>query len=146
PGSEIMSMSHDGSNVTTFAKTWKSGWVEMAEKIVVAEGAVFWSSQQEGEKGSTYNLYRASLAGAHTPKKIATFDGEITALASDGAHVFIGTADGVNFPYKGEIDVAPADGSAAPRTLVAATAHPDNLVYDDRFGLLFTEWSDGVEL
>ena len=31
PGSEVLHMGTDGSNVTTFAETWKSGWAEAAE-------------------------------------------------------------------------------------------------------------------
>lgn len=143
PGSEVMSMKTDGSGVKQFAKTWKSGWVEMARKIVVLDDAVFWSSEQEGEKGSTFNLYRATVSGSHTPVKLATFESGVSSMATDGKDVYIVVSTGQG--ETGRIAVVPGDGSKAPRTLVEVKS-ADNLVYDDRFGLFYTDWSKGVEL
>lgn len=140
PGSEVMRMKADGSDVKTFAKTWKSGWVERAQEIVVAGDAVFWSSEQEGEQGSTFNLYRASASGG-APKKLATFKNRVRSLASDGDVVAIAIEAGHGL--KGEVEVVAADGKSQPRALVK-DASPDHLRFDDRFGLLYADWNTGV--
>jgi hypothetical protein len=132
-GSEVMQMASNGSDVKVFAKSFVRGWVESAEKIVVAGDMVFWSSEKQGERGSTYNLYRAKTSGG-SPTKIRSYTKPITSLASDGTRVYIA--------MQGEIQVAPVDGGAAPRTLVANQPSPDNLVVDE-LGLFFTEYQTG---
>jgi hypothetical protein len=144
PGSEVLHMNTDGSKVTTFAKTWKSGWVESAEKVVVTDEAVFWTTDKQGETGSTYNLYRATLGTtAPKPVKLASYDGQIRSLATDGENAFVAVEK------KGDTDgfiAVATPTSKSARTLVAAQSHADNLVYDERFGLFFSEWATGVLL
>lgn len=144
PGSELLRMNTDGSGVTTFAKTWKSGWVEYAQKVVVTDGAVFWTTDKQGETGSTYNLYRATL-GTTAPKpiKIASYTGQIRSLATDGQNAFVAVEK--KGDSNGFIAVATQTSKTA-KTLVADQEYADNLVYDERYGLFFSEWKTGVLL
>lgn len=143
PESEVMRIGIDGSSATVFAKTFKTGWLESAERIVVLPDAVVWSAQKQGDTGSTYNLYRASTEGSDaTPKKLASFDAPITALATDGTDVFVAIATLRDEPGR----IVVARGSAKPTTLVADQPHPDNMIWDARFGLFFSDWKGGVLL
>lgn len=145
PESEVMRMELDGSGVTVFAKTFEGGWLESAEQIVVLEDAVFWSTDQQGETGSTYNLYRANVSGDTTPHKIATYPARIAELATDGQRVFVGVVAGQ--AAQCHLDVVPADGSGAPKELVSGAVVSGTMRYDERFGLLYPDHAAGaVEL
>jgi hypothetical protein len=86
----------------------------------------------------------AARSGTRTPKKLATYKGPVTSLATDGKQVFVAIGKGytVGAP-PAEIDVLPADGSEPSQLLVTGCQQPDDLTYDERFGLLYTDWGPG---
>jgi len=60
--------------------------------------------------------------------------------------VFVAVETSYGGATPGQIAVVPAGSAEAPHTLVSEQREPSNLVYDERFGLLYTDIDQGSVL